>query len=177
MRQKPPNRKNSTLKYQLLTKYKPLYFTTTIVLFFYGVRLPMNSKNISGIIQNPSTLNQPVCKLLSKEQLNMPKGDLLKILNPHVVRNYYNGFTLEFMYRFLSEHPKIQKMTIVNEKGRVSILVIKNHDFKKVTGECLGSCLAQVFKPYVKEAKAEMANSEFAGIINEETRRFLKTQD
>ncbi|EIO4560637.1 hypothetical protein LQM11_001193 [Vibrio parahaemolyticus] len=132
---------------------------------------------VAGTVRDLSLLDEPICNLLSKEQLNMPMADLLKILNPQVVRNYYNGFTLEFMYRFLSEHPKIQKMTIVNEKGRVSILVIKNHDSKKVTGECLGSCLAQVFKPYVKEAKAEMANSEFAGIINEETRRFLKTQN
>lgn len=130
--------------------------------------------HVKGIVNNPSLLDEPICKLLSKEQLNMPMGDLLKILNPQVVRNYYNGFTLEFMYRFLSEHPKVQKMTIVNEKGRISILVIKNHDSKKVTGDSLGSCLAEVFKPYVKEAKAEIANSEFAGIINEETQRSLK---
>ncbi len=130
--------------------------------------------HVNGIVNNPSLLDEPISKLLSKEQLNMPMGDLLKILNPQVVRNYYNGFTLEFMYRFLSEHPKVQKMTIVNEQGRVSILVIKNHDRKKVTGDSLGSCLAEVFKPYVNEAKAEMANSEFAGIINEETQRSLK---
>ncbi|MCG9699675.1 hypothetical protein L1D19_05950 [Vibrio natriegens] len=127
----------------------------------------MNSKRIHGVIQNPKILDEPICNLLSKEQLNMPMGDLLKILNPQVVPNYYNGFTLEFMYCFLSEHPKVQKMTIVNEKGRISILVIKNHDSKKVTGDSLGSCLAEIFKPYVKEAKAEMENSEFAGIIND----------
>ncbi|XEV13638.1 hypothetical protein ACBZ90_01685 [Vibrio alginolyticus] len=130
--------------------------------------------HVKGIVNNPSLLDEPICKLLSKEQLNMPMGDLLKILNPQVVRNYYNGFTLEFMYRFLSEHPKVQKITIVNEQGRISILVIKNHGSKKVTGDSFGSCLAEVFKPYVKEAKAEMANSEFAGIINEETQRSLK---
>ncbi|MCQ9087347.1 hypothetical protein [Vibrio alginolyticus] len=125
------------------------------------------NKLVTDIVRDPSLLDEPICNLLSKEQLNMPMGDLLKILNPQVVRNYYNGFTLEFMYRFLSEHPKVQKMTIINEKGRVSILVIKNHGSKKVTGDSLGSCLAEVFKPYVKEAKAEIANSEFAGIIND----------
>lgn len=123
--------------------------------------------HVKGIVNNPSLLDEPICKLLSKEQLNMPMGDLLKILNPQVVRNYYNGFTLEFMYRFLSEHPKVQKMTIINEQGRVSIFVIKSHDSKKVTGDDLGSCLAQVFKPYAKEAKAELDSSEFAGIIND----------
>ncbi len=122
---------------------------------------------VNGISKLPHLLDKPLSDALTKEQLQMPLGDLLKILNPQVVRNYYNGFTLEFMYRFLSEHPKVQKMTIVNEQGRISILVIKNHGSKKVTGDSLGSCLAEVFKPYVKEAKAELANSEFAEIIND----------
>ncbi|MCD1413755.1 hypothetical protein IOC51_06855 [Vibrio parahaemolyticus] len=131
------------------------------------------NKLVTGIIRDPSLLDEPICNLLSKEQLNMPMGDLLKILNPQVVRNYYNGFTLEFMYRFLSEHPKVQKMTIINERGRVSILVITKYGSKKVAGDCLGSCLAQAFKPYAKEAKAELANSEFTGIIDHMRQRDL----
>lgn len=131
------------------------------------------NKLVTDIVRDPSLLDEPICNLLSKEQLNMPMGELLKTLNPQVVRNYYNGFTLEFMYRFLSEHPKVQKITIVNEQGRISILVITKYGSKKVAGDCLGSCLAQVFKPYVKEAKAEMENSEFAGIINHMNQRGL----
>ncbi len=125
-----------------------------------------NNKPFTINTYPPALFQKATRDVLTEEQLKQPLGDLVKTLCQSVGVNYYNGFTIEHMYRFLCSHPKIKKVSIVNENGGVSILISKEHDSEKNSSDCLGSCLAKAFKPYVNEARQELENSSFAQLMN-----------
>ncbi|ENP0841216.1 hypothetical protein ACCI44_003655 [Vibrio parahaemolyticus] len=117
---------------------------------------------VNEILTNPQILNKPIRDVLTQAELSLSLAELISSL-PSSLPNpdtSLDEFSIEYMYRYIADHPKVLKVTAVKIRGEVvSLLIAEKHKAKKFTGDCLGDCLKKAFKPYQSEARKELTES------------------
>ncbi|EOD9553500.1 hypothetical protein ACJ7RV_002624 [Vibrio parahaemolyticus] len=120
------------------------------------------NKLVNEILTNPQILNKPIRDVLTQSDMSQSLADLICSL-PSSLPNPddpIDEFSIEYMHRYIADHPNVLKVTTVKIRGEVvSLLIAEKHKAKKITGDCLGECLKKAFKPYQAEARKELAES------------------
>ncbi len=96
---------------------------------------------VNEILTNPQILNKPIRDVLTQAELSLSLAELISSL-PSSLPNpdtSLDEFSIEYMYRYIADHPKVLKVTAVKIRGEVvSLLIAEKHKAKKFTGDCLG---------------------------------------
>ncbi|CAH1521224.1 hypothetical protein THF1D04_10713 [Vibrio owensii] len=121
------------------------------------------SKTVNEIASNPALLQQPLRDIFSESQLSMPLIEFINSLPSSLPKadTPLNDLPLEFMYRYISEQPRVNKIIVIKERGHpVKLQIAEKTKPHVYIGDELIDCVRKAFKPYQAEARKELAESQ-----------------
>ncbi|UPR37593.1 hypothetical protein H9K57_08260 [Vibrio parahaemolyticus] len=90
---------------------------------------------VNEILTNPQILNKPIRDVLTQAELSLSLAELISSL-PSSLPNpdtSLDEFSIEYMYRYIADHPKVLKVTAVKIRGEVvSLLIAEKTQGKKI---------------------------------------------